>query len=134
MNLLHGVGDFFSLDIGTNSMRIIQLVGDDKNGWTLLRYAYVPIEQRLTADDTDLGRKNLGESIIGAVEQAGINTKSVAVGLPASKTFTSIVETETLPEKSFQKFLNTRSTNTSRCLCQRPRPTMSFLVLAPMTP
>ena len=103
MNLLHGVGDFFSLDIGTNSMRIIQLAGDEKTGWTLLRYAYVPIEQRLTSDTTELGRKHLSEAIMGAVEQSGIKTKSVAVGLPASKTFTSIVETETLPEKELSK-------------------------------
>lgn len=91
------------MDIGTNSMRIIQLAGDDRSGWTLLRYAYVPIEQRLTADTTDLGRKRLGEAIMGAVEQAGIKTKSVAVGLPASKTFTSIIETDTLPEKELNK-------------------------------
>ena len=103
MNLLHGVGDFFSLDIGTNSMRIIQLAGDDRSGWALIRYAYIPIEQRLTADTTELGRKHLGEAIMGAVEQAGIKSKSVAVGLPASKTFTSIVETETLPEKELDK-------------------------------
>ncbi|MBR3168897.1 type IV pilus assembly protein PilM [Candidatus Saccharibacteria bacterium] len=103
MNLLHGVGDFFSLDIGTNSMRIIQLAGDERSGWTLLRYAYVPIEQRLTADTTELGRKRLGEAIMGAVEQAGIKTKSVAVGLPASKTFTSVVETDTIPEKELAK-------------------------------
>ncbi|MBR3270095.1 type IV pilus assembly protein PilM [Candidatus Saccharibacteria bacterium] len=103
MNLLHGVGDFFSLDIGTNSMRIIQLAGDDRSGWALLRYAYVPIEQKLTADTTELGRKHLGEAIMGAVEQAGIKTKSVAVGLPASKTFTSIVEVDTLPEKELNK-------------------------------
>ena len=91
MNLLHGVGDFFSLDIGTNSMRIIQLAGDDRSGWALIRYAYVPIEQRLTADTTELGRKRLGEAIMGAVEQAGIQTKRVAVGLPDAKTITSIV-------------------------------------------
>ncbi|MBR3252776.1 type IV pilus assembly protein PilM [Candidatus Saccharibacteria bacterium] len=103
MNLLHGVGDFFSLDIGTNSMRIIQLAGDEKTGWTLMRYAYVPIEQKLTSDTSELGRKHLSEAIMGAVEQAGIKTKSVAVGLPASKTFTSIVETETLPEKELEK-------------------------------
>ena len=103
MNLLHGVGDFFSLDIGTNSMRIIQLAGDDRSGWALVRYAYVPIEQKLTADTSELGRKRLGEAIMGAVEQAGIKTKSVAVGLPASKTFTSVIETETLPEKELNK-------------------------------
>lgn len=103
MNLLHGVGDFFSLDIGTNSMRIVQLSGSTQRGWTLQKYAYVPIDPKLTQDSSDLGRKRLGEAILGAVNQAGIKTKNIAVGLPASKTFTSIVETETLPEKELNK-------------------------------
>ena len=103
MNLLHGVGDFFSLDIGTNSMRIVQLTGSAQHGWTLQKFAYVPIDQKLTADSSDLGKKRLGEAIMGAVNQAGIKTKNVAIGLPAGKTFTSIVETETLPEKELRK-------------------------------
>ena len=103
MNLLHGVGDFFSLDIGTNSMRIVQLSGNSQHGWTLQKFAYVPIDQRLTQDTSEIGRKRLGEAILGAVNQAGIKTKNVAIGLPATKTFTSIVETETLPEKELRK-------------------------------
>lgn len=103
MNLLHGVGDFFSLDIGTNSMRIVQLSGNSQHGWTLQKFAYVPIDQKLTMDSSDLGKKRLGEAIMGAVDQAGIKTKNVALGLPAGKTFTSIVETETLPEKELRK-------------------------------
>ena len=103
MNLLHGVGDFFSLDIGTNSMRIVQLSGDANHGWTLLKYAYVPVDQKLLNDSSELGRKRLGEAIMGAVNQAGIRTKNIAIGLPAGKTFTSIVETDTLPEKELAK-------------------------------
>ena len=103
MNLLHGVGDFFSLDIGTNSMRIVQLSGGSQHGWSLQKYAYVPIDQKLTQDSSDLGKKRLGEAILGAVNQAGIKTKNIALGLPASKTFASIVETETLPEKELVK-------------------------------
>ena len=103
MNLLHGVGDFFSLDIGTNSMRIVQLSGSSQHGWALQKFAYVPIDQKLTADSSDLGKKRLGEAIMGAVNQAGIKTKNVAIGIPAGKTFTSIVETETLPEKELKK-------------------------------
>ncbi|MBQ3297114.1 type IV pilus assembly protein PilM [Candidatus Saccharibacteria bacterium] len=103
MNLLHGVGDFFSLDIGTNSMRIVQLSGNSQHGWNLQRFAYVPIDPKLTQDSSDLGKKRLGEAIMGAVEQAGIKTKNVAIGLPAGKTFTSIIETETLPEKELRK-------------------------------
>lgn len=103
MNLLHGVGEFFSLDIGTNSMRIVQLSGGSQHGWSLQKYAYVPIDQKLTQDSSDLGKKRLGEAILGAVNQAGIKTKNIAIGLPANKTFTSIVETETLPEKELIK-------------------------------
>lgn len=103
MKLLHGVGEFFSLDIGTNSMRIVQLSGNGQRGWTLQKFAYIPIEQKLVQDSSELGRKRLGEAILGAVNQAGIRTKNVALGLPASKTFTSIVETETLPEKELKK-------------------------------
>lgn len=103
MDLLHGVGDFFSLDIGTNSMRIVQLYGNQQRGWTLQKYAYVPIDQKLTQDSSEIGKKRLGEAIMGAVLQAGIKTKNIAVGLPAGKTFTSIIETEALPEKELQK-------------------------------
>ena len=103
MNLLHGVGDFFSLDIGTNSMRIVQLFGDEKHGWTLSKFAYVPITAQTSDTSTDIGRKRFGEAIMGAVNQSGIKTKNVAVGLPASKTFTSVVETDTLPDKELMK-------------------------------
>lgn len=103
MKLLHGVGDFFSLDIGTNSMRIVQLIGDASRGWTLSKYAYVPVSQKLVQDSSALGKKRLAEAVLGAVNQAGIKTKNIAVGLPAGKTFTSIVETETLPGKELAK-------------------------------
>ena len=84
-------------------MRIVQLSGNSQHGWSLQRFAYVPIDPRLTQDSSDLGKKRLGEAILGAVNQAGIKTKNVALGLPANKTFTSIVETETLPEKELRK-------------------------------
>ena len=105
MDLLHGVGDFFSLDIGTNSMRLVQLSGNSQRGWALQKYAYVPINPQLVQDTSELGQKRLAEAILGAVNQAGIKTKNIAVGLPAKKTFTSIVETDTLPEKELEKTL-----------------------------
>ena len=103
MSLLHGVGDFFSLDIGTNSMRIVQLSGTGQHGWALQNYAYVAITPQLTQDSSDAGRARLGETILGAVDQAGIKTKNIALGIPAKKSFTSIVETDTLPEKELVK-------------------------------
>lgn len=84
-------------------MRIVQLSGNSQHGWTLQKFAYVPIDQKLTQDSSELGQKRLGEAILGAVEQAGIKTKNMALGLSANKTFTSIVETDTLPEKELDK-------------------------------
>ncbi len=84
-------------------MRIVQLSGSNQHGWTLQKYAYVPVSPKLVQDSSELGRKRLGEAILGAVNQAGIKTKNIALGLPASKTFTSIVETETLPEGELAK-------------------------------
>ena len=84
-------------------MRIVQLSGSSQRGWTLQKYAYVPLDQKLISDSSELGKKRLGEAIMGAVNQAGIHTKNIAIGLPAGKTFTSIAETETLPEKELAK-------------------------------
>ena len=84
-------------------MRIVQLTGGSQRGWTLSKFSYVPIDPKITQDSSDLGKKRLGEAILGAVNQAGIKTKNIAIGLPANKTFTSIVETETLPEKELAK-------------------------------
>ena len=103
MSLLHGVGDFFALDIGTNSIRLIQLSGDSERGWSLEKYAYVPIDPKVILDDSAIGKRKLAETILGAKEQAGISTKNVALGLPARKTYTSIVEVPNAPKSDIGK-------------------------------
>ena len=99
MGLLHGVGDFFALDIGTNSIRMIQLSGNAEKGWTLDKFAYVPVDQKITKDDSETGKRKLGEIILGAREQAGIKTKNIAIGLPARKTYTAIIEVPNAPQR-----------------------------------
>lgn len=103
MSLIHGVGDFFALDIGTTSIRLIQLAGDSQHGWVLQKFAYVPVEPKVLEDSSAAGKHHLGEIILGAMQQAGITTKNVAVGMPAAKTFTSVVRVENMPE---QEILN----------------------------
>ncbi|MBQ6394619.1 type IV pilus assembly protein PilM [Candidatus Saccharibacteria bacterium] len=103
MSLLHGVGEFFALDIGTNSIRLIQLSGDNERGWVLEKYAYVPVDPKVTQDDSDVGRRKMGEIVLGAVQQAGIRTKNIALGLPARKTYTAVIEVPNAPEKELDK-------------------------------
>lgn len=99
MKLLKGVGEFFAIDVGTNSIRLAQLSGDAQRGWTLQKYAYVPVDARMIQDDSDIGKKKLGELIKTAVTQAGIKTKNIAVGVPARKTFTAVIDTPNQPVK-----------------------------------
>ena len=103
MKLLHGVGDFFALDMGTTSIRIVQLSGDAQKGWSLQKYAYVPVDEKTMQDTSELGRKKLQDLIRSAVSEAQIKTKNIAVGLPARKTFTTIVEVDNGEPKTLQK-------------------------------
>lgn len=105
MNLIHGVGDFFSLDIGTNSIRLVQLSGDSQHGWSLQHFAYVPVDPKIIEDSSEPGKQKMGEIILGAIKQAGITTKSVALGMPANKTYTAIIEVPNQDEKELAKTL-----------------------------
>jgi type IV pilus assembly protein PilM len=56
-------------------------------------------------DNSTIGKRKLAETILGAKEQAGITTKNVALGLPARKTYTSIVEVPNAPKSEVGKTL-----------------------------
>ena len=101
--LLHGVGSFFAMDIGTTALRLVQLSGDLQHGWTLEKFAYVPVDPKVLRDDSETGQRRLGEIVLGAVKQAGITTKNVALGMPAGKTYTAIVEVDSQDEKDLAK-------------------------------
>ncbi len=85
------MGDFFALDIGTNAIRVVQLrkVGA---GWNLDHYGYAPIDSKLTSSDSEESRRKVAEVIMTAVGQSGVKTKNVVIGLPSSKTFTTVVD------------------------------------------
>lgn len=105
MSLIHGVGEFFALDIGTTAIRLVQLSGNVQHGWTLQKFAYVPIDRRMLEDGSAAGQRHLGETILGAMKQAGITTNNVAVGMPASKTFTSVVRVDNLPDNELMNMI-----------------------------
>ena len=103
MSRIKGVGEFFALDIGTHAIRVVELAGNARSGWSLKHFAYQPVEQAVTQDGSDAGREKLGEAIKAAVNQAGIKTRNVALGLPASKSFTTIIEVPNQPLNELAK-------------------------------
>lgn len=100
MSLLSGVSNFFGLDIGSNAVRVVQLRGN-----ALVRYGHVPIDGNVAVSDSKADQQKLAKIIKDLIDQAGISTKDVAVGLPSSKVFTSVVDIERLAGGELHKTL-----------------------------
>jgi len=102
MGLISKVGDFFGLDIGTTSLRVVQLrnTGAIK---TLARYGYAPLEANITESEMRAHQQKLAQTIRELIGSAGINTKNVAVGLPSSRVFTTVVDIDHLPNNEIDK-------------------------------
>lgn len=98
MALLKGLGDFFALDIGTTAVRVVQLSQSGSGNWNLQHYGYAPVDERITSSNSAEGMRRLGEVIMTAVGQSGIKAKNVAIGLPSTKTFTTIIDVPTVSE------------------------------------
>ncbi len=95
------MGDFFALDIGTNAIRVVQLKRAG-GGWSLERFGYAPIDSKLTSSDSEEARRKVAEVIMTAVGQSGIRTKNVVIGLPSSKTFTTVIDVPNASESELK--------------------------------
>lgn len=98
----HGVGDFFALDIGTNAVRVVQLAPAGPDGWNLVHFGYAPLDEKTSSSSSPESQRKLGEIIMTAVGQSGIKTKNVVVGLPSSKTFTTVIEVPLMPDNELR--------------------------------
>lgn len=95
MNILSGVSEFFGLDIGTNAIRVVELK-DNGGVKSLVRYAFAPIDSKLTSSDSAQDQQKVAQTIRELISQAKITTKNVAAGIPAQRVFTSVVDIERL--------------------------------------
>lgn len=94
MNFGKSVGNFFALDIGTTAVRVVELA-HSSSGWDLKHYGVQPIDSKLSESTAEHDRRELGETIVRLVEQSGIKTRDVAIGLPTNKIFFTVVELPT---------------------------------------
>ena len=96
MSLLSGVSSFFGLDIGTTAIRLVELKSTGQTK-TLMKYAYVPVDPKLSQSDSKADQQKLASVISNLVGEAGVSTKNVAVGLPSSRVFTTVADIDRLP-------------------------------------
>lgn len=98
MALIKSLGNFFALDIGTTAVRVVQLSPSGNGSWTLQHYGYTSTEEKVTASNSPEAMRRLGEVIMTAVGQSGIKEKDVVIGLPSSKTFTTVIDVPVMSE------------------------------------
>lgn len=105
MSLLSGVSEFFGLDVGTTAVRVVQLTNSPNNK-QLLRYGAEPINEKTSVSDSKVDQQNLAKAIRDLLSKTGIRTKNVAVGLPSSRVFTTIVDIERLSPSELGKTIH----------------------------
>lgn len=102
MSLLSGVNEFFGLDLGTSAIRAVQVTNNPKSK-QLMRYAMTPIDSKLALSDSKADQQKVVTVIKDMLTQAQITTKNVAVGIPSSRVFTTVVDIERLAPAELAK-------------------------------
>lgn len=102
MSILSGSGNFFGLDIGTSAVRLVELSGSG-NAKSLVRYAYAPIDPKISQSDSRADQQKLAQAIKELVGQAKVSTSNVAVGIASNRVFTTVVDLERLSPNELAK-------------------------------
>ncbi len=91
--LTGGTGDFFSLDIGSTAVRLVELRGHGLPK-SLVKYAYVPLESSMSMSDSKADQQKLAQIISQLVNQAHVTTRNVSVGIPSGRVFTTVADVD----------------------------------------
>ena len=100
---IKGVGEFFSLDIGTNSIRAAQLSKSGDGSWNLVGMGYTSVDPQIILSDSEESKRKLSEVIASMLGQSDIKTKNVVINLPSQKTFTTIIEVPNQDKKELAR-------------------------------
>ncbi len=96
-----GGNEFFGLDIGTSSLRVVQMKGGKNK--VLHRYGSMFVDPKITQSDANADQQKLGQAIKQVIAQSGVSTSNVAVGLPSNKVFLTVVDIEKLNTQELDK-------------------------------
>jgi type IV pilus assembly protein PilM len=101
MGILSSTSDFFGLDIGSSTIRVVQMRGGRTK--VLARYGFMEIDPKISKSDSNADQQKLGQAIRQLIGQAGITTPNVAVGLPSQRVFMTVVDVDRLSPQELEK-------------------------------
>lgn len=102
MSLISGVSDFFGLDLGTSTIRLVQLRGSGPQK-QLVKYAYAPVDSAIALSDSNADQQKVAQILRDLIAQAHISTRNVAVGVPSQRVFTTVVDIDRLSPAELAK-------------------------------
>ena len=101
-SLISNKTDFFGLDIGTSTIRLVQLQSGT-NPKVLVKYAYVPVDAKITLSESKADQQKLAKTIAQLISQANVSTKEVAVGIPSNRVFTTVADVDRISSGELAK-------------------------------
>jgi len=97
-----GQTDFFGLDIGTISLRAVQLRGAGQPK-SLAHYGEAALGPTIASGGNVTDKHRFGQILAELVKTAGISTKNVAVNIPSQRVFTTIVDIPKMDPAELEK-------------------------------
>ena len=85
--------DFFALDIGSSSVKVIQLQAHgsgSRRAWTVTGLGQAPINRSIVSDKNVVNAEGLGQAIEAALRAAGIRSKTAWTTLPKSQAVSKV--------------------------------------------
>ncbi len=103
MNILSGGRtDFFGLDISSTGLRAVQLHGAGPIK-AFGHYAQMPLSGNILFSDSKADQQSLGRIIKDFIHKSGISSKNIAVSLPSSRVFLTVIDFDKLPPEEMNK-------------------------------
>src|SRR5690349_19620791 len=96
--LLPMASDFFGLDIGTHSIKVVQLRRDNKR-FILQAFGKVDTPANALSSDAPLDQDSLAETLKTLIKDAKITSSNVATAFPESAIFTRVIEVPNMNDK-----------------------------------
>jgi len=102
MGILSGTADFFGLDIGTTAIRVVELHGGGRIRG-LAHYGQIAVDSKVSQSEAHVDQQKIIAAIRQVMSDARISTRNVAVGVPSSRTFTTVVDIDRLSPAELAK-------------------------------
>ncbi|MEA2020272.1 MAG: type IV pilus assembly protein PilM, partial [Patescibacteria group bacterium] len=97
--------EFFGLDIGSHSIKAVQVRRDDRGGVRLTHFSTYSTPSDAYGSQAEKHKKKLAEAVKNTMEEAGIKSSQVVASLPESKIFTRVIEMPKMSEKELKSSL-----------------------------